>query len=96
MSQIRVVTLFTHSEHLMASVYTCIIDIYVEILTASVSRMRVVTLYVGKHMSLSLTRTGLSMCGALGTIRRGAPRYPQSVSARRARIFLRIYARMEI
>ena len=28
----------------MASVYTCIIDIYVEILTATVSRMRVVTL----------------------------------------------------
>ena len=40
----RVVTLFTHSGHLMASVYTCIIDIYVEILTATVSRMRVVTL----------------------------------------------------
>ena len=42
----RVVTLFTHSGHLMASVYTCIIDIYVEILTASVARMRVVTLYI--------------------------------------------------
>ena len=34
---------------LCASVYTCIIDIYVEILTATVARMRVVTLIEYSH-----------------------------------------------